>query len=439
MEVFEFSKQLNIPKNSALCLGNFDGVHLGHRRLFDFAGAKNGWGAMVFTANFRGDKQLTTLKEKLDILEKLGADFAVAVNPDSEFLSLTGEEFYQILKNSGAEKLVAGYDFRFGKGAECTAWDLADWCKRDGLLVHIEGEYDLLGEAVKSTRIREAVKIGNLPLANELLGYSYFLLGCVEEGLQNGTKMGFPTANVSYGKDKLLPSDGVYMGTIEIDSKSHRALINIGKNPTFDAQSRTVEVHIPNFYADIYGKSVRVEFLEKIRDEIKFDSVDQLIEQIKTDVDYVMAKGEKSTGLARNICLGIFCSLFYYFSHHLTCALYYNQWYSDMQHEIILLLSAVPGIALAFLLIRNSLKSFFKAWGTCFLSSVCLMLLWNYLPIDRMIHYKLTGYEEYGAGVGVVTLYQLLSYIRLCSIGCTFAGIVSAIKQSWYRRKIRNR
>ena len=154
--------------------------------------------------------------------------------------------------------------------------------------MHIEVEYDLLGEAVKSRRIRPLLEKGDVASANSLLGYNYFLLGCVEKGLQNGTKMGFPTANIGYDEHKLLPSDGVYKGRIEIDGKIHKACINIGKNPTFSAEIRTVEVHIPNFDDDIYGKVVRVEFLEKIRDEIKFSSVEELIEQIKTDVECVL-------------------------------------------------------------------------------------------------------------------------------------------------------
>lgn len=285
MEVFEFSEKLNIPKNSALCLGNFDGVHLGHRRLFDVAKENGVWGTLVFDANFKGDKLLTTIAEKLEILEKLGADYVVRVTPDEKFLGLSGEAFYSILRDAGATRLVAGYDFRFGKGATCTCDDLVGWCRRDSLSLHIEGEYDVLGEAVKSSRIRDLVEKGEIPLANELLGYSYFFLGRVEEGLKNGRKMGFPTANVAYGDAKLLPPDGVYKGSIEVGENSYRAVINIGKNPTFDAKKRTVEVHIPNFSRDIYGESVRVEFADRIRGEIKFGSVDELIAQIKRDVE----------------------------------------------------------------------------------------------------------------------------------------------------------
>jgi len=284
MEVFEFSKKLNIPKNSALCLGNFDGVHLGHRRLFHVAKGHKSWGALVFDGNFKGDKLITTLSEKLELIKNQGADFVICAKPDEGFLGLSGEQFYNILRDAGVGKLIAGYDFRFGKGAYHTCDDLVNWCKRDSIMVHIEGEYSFLGEAVKSSRIRGLIEKGEIPIANELLGYSYFLLGRVEKGLENGRKMGFPTANISYGDAKLLPPDGVYKGRIEIGENSYKAVINIGKNPTFDAKNRTVEVHIPNFEGDVYGESVRVEFAEKIRGEIKFGSVEELIAQIKRDV-----------------------------------------------------------------------------------------------------------------------------------------------------------
>lgn len=288
MEVFEFSKKLNIPKNSALCLGNFDGVHLGHRRLFDAAKQSEKWGVLVFSANFKGDRQLTTLSEKLEIIEKLGADYVICVSPDEDFLSLSGEEFYGILRDAGAGRIVAGYDFRFGRGAAHTSDDLARWCKRDGLSLHIEDEYLIVGEPVKSSVIRRVITEGNIPLANELLGYGYFTCGKVEKGFENGRKMGFPTANIAYDEGKLLPPDGVYKGKIYLKNEVRTAVINVGKNPTFDAKKRTLEVHIPNFAGDIYGECVRIEFARKIRGEIRFDSIEELIAQIKKDVESIL-------------------------------------------------------------------------------------------------------------------------------------------------------
>ena len=285
MEVFGFSKKVNIPKGSCLCLGNFDGVHLGHRRLFDAARKWEKWGALVFDSNFKGDKQLTSVEEKIEIIEKLRADYVVVATPDEDFLGLSGEEFYGILRDRiGVGTLVVGYDFRFGKGAYHTCDDLVRWCENDRIPVHIEDEYDISGEPVKSSRIRKLITEGEISLANALLGYAYFVSGCVEKGFKNGTKMGFPTANVSFDDAKLLPSDGVYKGRIYLKNEIRNAVINIGKNPTFDAKKRTLEVHIPNFDEDIYGEAVRVEFDRKIRGEIRFSSMEELIEQIKRDI-----------------------------------------------------------------------------------------------------------------------------------------------------------
>lgn len=289
MEVFDFFEKTNIPKNTALCLGNFDGVHLGHRRLFDVARSFGSFGVLVFDGNFKGDKLLTNLSEKLEIIEKLGADYVICVKPTSGFLGITGEDFYdKVVNEFGVDMLVAGYDFRFGRGAFHTSDDLEKWSRRDGVRVHIEDEYVIEKAAVKSSRIRELIASGKMEPANRLLGYYYSLSGIVEKGLKNGRKMGFPTANIAYDSEKLLPPDGVYKGKIYLENEEKIAVINIGKNPTFDAVRRTVEVHIPGFDGDIYGKEVKVEFLEKIRDEIHFDTVDELVERIKKDVEYAL-------------------------------------------------------------------------------------------------------------------------------------------------------
>lgn len=289
MEVFKFLEKSNIPKDSALCLGNFDGVHLGHRRLFDAAKNYGVWGVMVFEEGFKNETVLTTLSEKLDLIKNLGADYVITVKPTEEFLNIEGDRFYQILAETyNVGMLVAGYDFRFGKGAKYSSCDLACWCKRDDIKVHIEDEFIKDESPVKSTLIRELILAGSVEKANELLGRVYSVSGIVEKGLGNGRKMGFPTANVSYPKNKLLPSDGVYKGMIYWRGDCYDALINIGKNPTFDAEKRTVEVHIPNLSQDMYSQDLKVEFIKRIRGEIRFSSVEELIDQIKMDINLVI-------------------------------------------------------------------------------------------------------------------------------------------------------
>lgn len=291
MEVFSFFEKSDIPKKSAICLGNFDGVHLGHRQLFDAAKKCGKWGVMVFERNFKNEKVLTTLDEKLQIIKGLGADYVITVKPTQDFLNTDGNEFYKILaEDYEIQSFVAGYDYRFGKDAKYSAEDLRLWCEQDDKKVCIEDEFMAGGVPVKSTRIRNHILSGEIDTANTLLGYRYFLRGVVEKGFGNGRKMGFPTANISFDEEKLLPPDGVYKGVLVRQNREYNALINIGKNPTFDAKTRTVEVHIPNFSEDMYGEKVKVEFLGKIRDEIRFDSIDELILQIKRDISSVLEK-----------------------------------------------------------------------------------------------------------------------------------------------------
>ena len=136
------------------------------------------------------------------------------------------------------------------------------------------------GKPVKSTKIREYIKNGDMIEANKLLGYNYIVSGRVEKGLGNGRKIGFPTANIEYDPEKLLPQDGVYHGQV----LGKDAVINIGKNPTFDAKRRTIEAHIIDFDGDLYGEMIEVSFLKKTRDDIKFASEEELKKQIEEDV-----------------------------------------------------------------------------------------------------------------------------------------------------------
>ncbi len=273
---------------TAICLGDFDGVHIGHRALFETAKKHGKWGALIFDRNIKGGYLLTTLAEKLRRLEAAGADYVVIATFCEKFSKRTPEEFAKFLKNTlRVSAVVAGYDYRFGRKAAGDTDELLRLCGELGIGAEIIEPVTIDDEPVKSTKIRELIKCGDIKTANSLLGYNYSVSGKVIKGLQNGRKMGFPTANVDYDYEKLLPLDGVYYGKVmEID-----AVINVGKNPTFDAERRTVEAHIIDYNGDLYGEGITVEFIEKIRDDIKFEKIDELIKQIESDIDYV--KGRK--------------------------------------------------------------------------------------------------------------------------------------------------
>lgn len=161
---------------------------------------------------------------------------------------------------------------------------LSELCERADIFVKISEKIELSGETVSSTLIRRLISDGKTDEAEKYLGHMYFVGGKVERGKQNGGKMGIPTANVGFSEHKLIPSDGVYSGFFELDGEKYRCIINVGKNPTFNAEERTLEVHIPGFDGDIYEKEVLVYFDRKIRNEIKFNSSGELAAQIKKDL-----------------------------------------------------------------------------------------------------------------------------------------------------------
>lgn len=273
-------------QNTAICLGEFDGVHLGHRALFEEAKSFGKWGVLLFDRNIKGNEILTTQAEKIKIIENYGADYIVIAEFSDSFSKKTPEEFADFLENIlKVENIICGYDYRFGYKASGDAITLEQLCKTS--VVTILDSVNSDGEPIKSTVIREYIKAGNILLANKLLGYNYRMSGTVVKGLGNGRKMGFPTANIEYYDNKLLPTDGVYYGKVD----DADAVINVGKNPTFNAEKRTVEVHILDFSEDIYGQSIAVEFVDKIRDDIKFKSIEKLVERINKDIEYV--KGRK--------------------------------------------------------------------------------------------------------------------------------------------------
>lgn len=283
--------------NPAVALGNFDGLHTAHQKIIKACkNVGDTVGVMLFDCNtnskFKKDfKILTSTKEKIEILESLGVDFVYVVNFDDEFMNKLSEEFAKFLSSIGVFGVSVGYDFRCGAGAKSDATEFSKELSKFGIKTQITESVTNSGEEVKSSLIREYVKSGNIKRANELMGRCYTLSGAVAHGERLGHKLGFPTANVNVENEKLLPGDSVYFGYCKIGKDRKKAVINIGKNPTFSAETRTVEVHIIDFYGDLYGENITVEFVEKIRDEIKFENACALSAQLKKDKEYAISKG----------------------------------------------------------------------------------------------------------------------------------------------------
>ncbi|MCR4718628.1 MAG: riboflavin biosynthesis protein RibF [Firmicutes bacterium] len=284
MRLYEFYGD---SKGSAICLGDFDGVHKGHRRVFAEASKTGDWGALLFTHNSKGEKEILTLSEKLELLKKLGAKYALAADFEKELKSKSPGEFVEVIASFKVRTVAVGYDYRFGKGAEGDVSLLKELCSKRGIDVIVAEVFEDNKEPVKSTKIRALIKNGDISEANRLLDSPYIISGKVVKGLGNGKVLGFPTANIEVSEYKLLPCDGVYKG--KVGDKS--AVVNVGKNPTFEAKRRTVEVHIVGEEKDLYGKDITVQIIDRIRDEIKFEKKEELILQIKRDIESI--KGEK--------------------------------------------------------------------------------------------------------------------------------------------------
>ncbi len=290
-------------KPCSIALGNFDGVHIAHREIIEKCRdyAKNNdiqSGILLFenhtqtVIDNKKFKVLSPLSEKIEMIKELGVDFVFIKQFDDATMKMTKEDFFEFLiTKMKAKALFAGYDYTFGYKALGKSKDLLEMGEENGVYVEITDEIEIFDKPISSTAIREMVKLGETEKIKKYLGRSYCVSGIVEKGKQNGTKMGIPTANLKYDADKLLPSDGVYLGEFIINKNSYKSLINIGKNPTFDADKRTLEVHIPDFCENIYGKEVKVLFDKKIRDEIKFKTPEELTKQIKNDLE-ILKKGK---------------------------------------------------------------------------------------------------------------------------------------------------
>ena len=285
--------------NCALALGNFDGVHIAHSKIISscVSYARNNKlksGVLLFenhTSSLLENinmKLLTPLSEKLRLLEQLGVDFVFLKTFDNATMYMTPEKFFDYIKNElRANALFTGYNYRFGHKASGDSTLLSSLCNKNNMFCSVCEQIDIDNNPVSSTHIRKLIVAGNVADAQIYLNRYYSVDGKIVKGKQNGTKMGIPTANIEYNNDKLLPCDGVYIGYTTVEGLKYKSLINIGKNPTFNAQQRTVESHIPYFNKDIYGYHALFEFVRKIRDDMKFKNIDELIEQINKDIERI--------------------------------------------------------------------------------------------------------------------------------------------------------
>jgi riboflavin kinase/FMN adenylyltransferase len=229
---------------------------------------------------------INTIKEKEILIANSGIDHLVIHPFTLEFSKLSAETFVKnvLVDHFNVQKIIIGYDHRFGNNRTANIDDLIIFGKQYGFEVEQISAEEIDDIAVSSTKIRKAVLEGNIALANNYLGYSYLLTGTVVQGKQLGRTIGFPTANLNIAESyKLIPNNGVYIVQSSIEGKNVFGIMNIGTRPTVDGTTRSIEVHYLNYNNDLYGKTIAVELLEHIRDEQKFDSLDLLKQQIQKD------------------------------------------------------------------------------------------------------------------------------------------------------------
>jgi len=298
--VDDFEKIKNLPY-PVLTIGNFDGVHLGHQALFQLVinRAREMKGtSIVYTfvphplrviAPERAPKMITTYKEKIRLIEQSGIDLIICTHFTKSFANLSAEDFTrEILCNTlHIKEIFIGSNYLFGKGRKGTPDLLKRFGRRCGFKVNIIDEIKIDNVIVSSSKIRNLIAKGRVDEASKLLGRNYSIEGIVVEGTKRGSSLlKFPTANL-LTPNELIPKDGVYAVTVEIGEKTYIGATNIGFNPTFPDKRFSIETHILDFNGNLMGKTLRLNFIKRIRDEIKFSSVGELANQIKTDIEMI--------------------------------------------------------------------------------------------------------------------------------------------------------
>lgn len=298
MKLFHSISDFNCNKKTVVTLGTFDGVHLGHQKIINRllnSVSHDDLETVVLTFSqhprtvLHADdkiKLLNTNEEKISLLEKKGIDNLIIHPFDMAFYELSGEEFVKniLVDKLNIQKIIIGYDHRFGKNRSSDIHDLIYFGKKYHFDVEQISAKEIDEISISSTKIRNAILMGDIALANQYLGYNYLFSGKVIQGNQLGRQIGFPTANIYVeNKYKIIPKNGVYIVEVFFNEKSFNGIMNIGLKPTIGEKNISIEVNIFNFDQNIYNQKISISVLEFIRSEIKFNNIEQLKNQIKLD------------------------------------------------------------------------------------------------------------------------------------------------------------
>lgn len=300
MEVVNNIEEFNFKNSSAITIGTFDGIHLGHQQIINELckiSKRKRLDSIIVTfsphpqtvlksQNKKDIKILTTIKEKIDFLLKLDVDYLVIIQFTKEFSNISYSKFIEsyIINKLNAREIVIGYNHAFGKNREGSVDSLINLGKEFNFNVNIVEPVKYKDEIVSSTRIRNVLIDGNVYEASQMLGRNYLLLGRVIKGSGIGSSINVPTANIELDDDfKLIPKNGIYIAKILVREMIYNALLYIGTKPTFNLKKLFIEVNIFDFNDNIYDESIAIEIIERLRPDKKFKSIEALTEQIQKD------------------------------------------------------------------------------------------------------------------------------------------------------------
>lgn len=295
LEIFNKHKE---TKPSIVTIGTFDGIHEGHTSLLtNMINNKNNLIPIVISfnkspkdiINKKNSKMIFELNEKKKIIQEIGIEKIIDIDFNQEIQELNCKDFIEILKYSlNMEVLILGEDTLLGKDRKGYQNGLIEILNSFGSkLIPIPNKKDIKSK-ISSSQIKKSISDGDIEKANLLLGRKFFIKGKVIEGAKIGASLGYPTANIQYNDDLVIPKDGVYKTETHVDGETYLSATSIGDNPTFNGSEKTIETFIIDFEEDIYNKDIEVSFLEFIRDQIKFNDVESLKKRMSDDINYIV-------------------------------------------------------------------------------------------------------------------------------------------------------
>ncbi len=300
MEIINLKDYKEERFDTAIALGNFDGLHLGHQELIKTMVAKAKEldlrpSLFLFKQHTKsltqknGPKLITNNELKIRQAKKLGVQTVYIQEFNEEIMKLSGEEFIKniIVDRLRGKLIVVGFDYKFGYKASGNVDLLKELCHKYDIKLIVIDPVENMASKISSSAIREIISSGDMKKAHELLARPYTIIGKVINGSNRGNKLGFPTANIDLSENFVLPKKGVYASYTIVDGNKYLSATNIGTNPTFGENYIKIETYILDYNENIYGKTIEIEFLDFLRDDIKFDRVEDLVDQMNLDIDTI--------------------------------------------------------------------------------------------------------------------------------------------------------